>query len=210
MRAWVLKEAAAQGRHLNREIGDDVYNACANMFIELPERGNTYATLWRLALRMARGAGLRDRLDVGALTPDTLEAVARILDEVFFRGSFGRYIARKAGRVAFGIMEGPDPNEPDAAMFHDRVGNRIVLVRPTWRRRMPDTHAEIDGVAVKSKLEWLMRMMAHELCHCLASMACSRSCELRARNHGPVFERLSHSIFGHPGEHPGKKRRGRS
>lgn len=206
-RAWLKKESESQGRGMRRDIGDDVYNACANMFLDLPAPGNTYLTLWKLAFRRAREAGFRDSLDVDALRPEDLVTLANIIDDVFTEGSLRSYIERKHGTVNFDIWDRKDPREPDAAMFQEASTNEIVLVRPTWRRPMPGKTVSMDGARVGNKLEWLMRMLAHELCHCLANMACSESCAKRARNHGPVFQRLNHSIFGHPGSSRRRNRR---
>lgn len=198
-KAWLARERERQGLEQNRDIGDDVYNACTQMFLELPRPGNTYRTLWRLVFRAAKDAGLRENLDVDSVSASTLKFIANLVDRVFANGSLLRYI-EKSGRkkLVFSVQNHKDPTEPDAAMYLDSRDNRMAFVRPTWRRRVPK-NASMDGVRVANKLEWLCRMVAHELCHSLANVACGKGCRERARNHGPVFERLNHSIFGHPG-----------
>lgn len=197
--AWLARERERQGLQQNRDIGDDVYNACTQMFLELPRPGNTYRTLWRLVFREAKEAGLKENLDPGTVTPSTLSFVASLLDRVFAGGSLIRYIEKRGRKeLVFSVQDHKDPVEPDAAMYLDSRDNRMAFVRPTWRRRMPK-NASMDGVRVANKLEWLCRMVAHELCHSLANIACGEECKERAKNHGPVFRRLNHSIFGHPG-----------
>lgn len=190
---------AREPRRQTRYIGDHVENACATMFKSLPAAGDTYRSLWKEAFaRARRELRLRDSLDVPGLSPRHLEGVCEILDDVFAEGTLLRYISRKGRPLKVSIAEKPDGREKDAAMYLDSGTNTLVLVRPTWKRRMP-SNAEMDGVRVRNKLEWLCRMVAHELCHSMANVACGMTCAKMAANHGPVFNRLNHSIFGHPG-----------
>lgn len=194
-RAFLRRERKRQGRFQERRISGNISNVCTQMFSKIPGRGNTYQTLWRLALRRAREAGYSGANVVYATSAD-LRRIARILDGVFLGSSLFRYFARKGSPLRFGVDPSGDPERPHGAMYSDSVTNRIVFVRPVWER-MPDAGI-MDGVPVYDKLEWLCHMMGHELCHSLSNVTCGVRCAKQANNHGRVFKRLNHAIFGHP------------
>ena len=195
---FMAEEAERQGKGQRRHIGGDVYNACMQMFMKKPKKGNVFRTLWKVAYVRALKSGLSDPLDVRSLTASDIRRVANILDDLFAEGTLLRYIGSKGPILRFKIEEEVDPANRNGAMYSDSSNNTIALIRPVWKRPMPNP-CFMDGFPVKTKLEWLCHMTAHELCHALANVACGEACAKKARNHGKVFKRLNHSIFGHPG-----------
>lgn len=124
-----------------------------------------------------------------------LAHVFEAFDSVYFHGSLWRSVCENRGTLKFELSKHHAQSAGQCSKKGCVYEIRIYLkVFRELFRSASDRHFISNGLPCRSRLECLLNVFAHELCHLLMLRFCFHRDK---KPHGPTFQKLVFHLFGH-------------
>jgi len=130
------------------------------------------------------------------VTVKDLSYIFEIFDSVYFNGSLWKTICTQHATLGFKFSN----RKAKKAGHCSRKGCQyeIVLFLPVFTTiftKPTDQFYNSNGVTCKSRLECLLNVFAHELCHLILQRFCHIVGQTE-KSHGPTFQKFARHLFG--------------
>lgn len=135
------------------------------------------------------------------ITSKDLELIFRLFDKIYFANTLGELIRQTHGHLTFKWKHSKKVTKTGVAGHCSKKGCyfEIVLFAQVFQKlfSQTDQHSFVsNGVSCYSRLECLLNVFAHELCHLLLMKFCPEVTE-KEQAHGKTFKLLAKHLFGH-------------
>jgi hypothetical protein len=130
------------------------------------------------------------------VTCKDLSYIFEIFDSVYFNGSLWKTICTQHATLGFKLSN----RKAKKAGHCSRKGCQyeIVLFLPVFTNiftKPTDQFYNSNGISCKSRLECLLNVFAHELCHLILERFCHVVGQTE-KSHGPTFQKFARHLFG--------------
>lgn len=179
-------------------------NACT-FYLNFPIDPNTTRRNWEHVLKLARQKIPNDlvRVKNGKSVPidaADLSYLFEVFDNTYFAGSLWKRICDDHGVLKFQFSSRKATHK--AGVCKRRGSDyEIILYASIFNDLFLDeSHKSYisNGMPCHSRLECLLNVFAHELCHLILLHFCKRDPLIQSeKSHGPTFQRFVRHLFGH-------------
>jgi len=183
---------APQGWAITPEKACDLFN----QYPSTPEwRADSWKELIRRVQHVIRPDLRRVKSPHDIMDSKDLAHVFEAFDSVYFQGSLWRRVCEDRGTLKFELSK---RHARSAGMCTKQgCAYEIKIYLKIFRelfRASSDQHFISSGLPCHTRLECLLNVFSHELCHLLMQ----RFCHHRDKtHHGPTFQKLAFHLFGH-------------
>jgi hypothetical protein len=184
-----------------KQTDPSTHDVCSTLISDIQQTSHHRSTtkMWDWVLRILHGGARRFPDEASKYTQSQLNYIASVVANAFYSPVFLSHLRSKHGWEIEMVRESRNTGPTDGAGATGRRGGirfHTVIEGPLIDRWFDGKRTIYnDGFLIKSRLEWVAHVVAHELLHCLLICVCGHSASVNG-GHDTDFVEMNKVLLG--------------